>query len=110
MKTKTAKTREWVMQGVFTACACISILAVVLICVFLFANGLPTIFKIGPLDFLLGTAVINRVSCAMVTYQNTATLSLSKQTLDPSFEDALYVLLTRDGLVPRVEGSPVYEN
>ena len=55
MKTKTAKTREWVMQGVFTACACISILAVVLICVFLFANGLPTIFKIGPLKFLLGT-------------------------------------------------------
>ena len=55
MKTKTAKTRERVMQGVFTACACISILAVALICVFLFANGLPTIFKIGPLDFLLGT-------------------------------------------------------
>ena len=55
MKTKTAKTREWVMQGVFTACACISILAVALICVFLFANGLPTIFKIGPLNFLLGT-------------------------------------------------------
>jgi len=55
MKTKTAKTREWVMQGVFTASACISILAVALICVFLFANGLPTIFEIGPLNFLLGT-------------------------------------------------------
>ena len=55
MKTKTAKTREWVMQGIFTACACISILAVALICIFLFANGLPTIFKIGPLNFLLGT-------------------------------------------------------
>ncbi len=55
MKTKTAKTREWVMQGVFTACACISILAVALICVFLFANGLPAMFEIGPLNFLLGT-------------------------------------------------------
>ena len=55
MKTKTAKTREWVMQGVFTVCACISILAVALICIFLFANGLPTIFQIGPLKFLLGT-------------------------------------------------------
>ena len=65
---------------------------------------------VDSLDFLLGTAVINRVSCAMVTYQNTATLSLSKQTLDPSFEDALYVLLSRDGLLPRVEGSPIYEN
>ena len=52
---KTAHLREGIMQAVFTACACISILAVVLICVFLFANGLPTIGKIGPLKFLLGT-------------------------------------------------------
>ena len=52
---KTAHLREGIMQAVFTACACISILAVVLICVFLFANGLPTIAKIGPLKFLLGT-------------------------------------------------------
>ena len=32
---KTAHLREGIMQAVFTACACISILAVVLICVFL---------------------------------------------------------------------------
>ena len=31
-----------------------SILAVGLICLFLFANGLPAIFEIGPLNFLLG--------------------------------------------------------
>lgn len=43
------------MQGVFTLCACVSILAVALICIFLFANGVPTLFKIGPLKFLLGT-------------------------------------------------------
>lgn len=43
------------MRWVFAACACISILAVALICVFLFANGLPTLFEIGPLNFLLGT-------------------------------------------------------
>ena len=55
MKTRSGKTRETVMQGVFTACACISILAVALICIFLFANGVPTIFEIGPLDFLVGT-------------------------------------------------------
>ena len=48
MKTKNRQDREWVMQGVFTGCACISILAVALICIFLFANGLPTIFEIGP--------------------------------------------------------------
>ena len=55
MKTRSGKTREAVMQGVFTACACISILAVALICIFLFANGVPTIFEIGPLNFLVGT-------------------------------------------------------
>lgn len=55
MSTRVANTKEVVMKWVFTACACISILAVGLICVFLFANGLPTLFKIGPLKFLLGT-------------------------------------------------------
>ncbi|MDR2508922.1 MAG: phosphate ABC transporter permease subunit PstC [Candidatus Ancillula sp.] len=42
------------MRAVFTFAACISILCVVTICLFLFANGLPAIFKIGVGDFLLG--------------------------------------------------------
>ena len=54
MNTRASNLKETAMKWVFTACACISILAVALICVFLFANGLPTLFKIGPLDFLLG--------------------------------------------------------
>ena len=33
MKTTTSHLKEIVMQGVFTACACISILAVALICI-----------------------------------------------------------------------------
>lgn len=49
------RIRERVMQVVFLIAACISILAVALICVYLFANGLPAIGKIGPLEFLLGT-------------------------------------------------------
>ena len=55
MKTRSVSTKETVMQWVFTVCACVSILAVALICVFLFANGVPTIAEIGPLKFLLGT-------------------------------------------------------
>ncbi len=47
--------RERVMQVVFLIAACISILAVALICIYLFANGLPAIAEIGPLNFLLGT-------------------------------------------------------
>lgn len=50
-----AKARETLMHIVFLLTACISIIAVVLICVFMFANGLPTIAKIGPANFLLGT-------------------------------------------------------
>ena len=43
------------MQRVFLLTACVSIAAVILICVFLFANGIPAIGKIGVFDFLLGT-------------------------------------------------------
>ncbi|HIY04834.1 MAG TPA: phosphate ABC transporter permease subunit PstC [Candidatus Anaerotignum merdipullorum] len=46
--------RESVMKFVFLLTACVSILSVALICVFLFANGLPAIFEIGVADFLLG--------------------------------------------------------
>ena len=42
------------MQGVFLLAACASVLAVALICVFLFANGVPAMSEIGFLDFLLG--------------------------------------------------------
>lgn len=49
------KFKEILMQAVFFIAACTSILAVVLICVFLFANGLPAIAEIGPANFLLGT-------------------------------------------------------
>lgn len=42
------------MHVVFLLAACVSILAVALICVFLFANGIPAIGKIGAGEFLLG--------------------------------------------------------
>ena len=49
------QVKEKVMQGVFLIAACVSILAVALICIFLFANGIPAIGKIGVGNFLLGT-------------------------------------------------------
>lgn len=48
--------KEKTMQVVFALSACISILAVVLICVFLFANGIPAIGEIGVGKFLGGTS------------------------------------------------------
>lgn len=47
--------KERIMHVVFLVFACASICAVILICLFLFANGVPAIGKIGVLDFLFGT-------------------------------------------------------
>lgn len=49
------QAKEKMMQAIFALCACVSILAVALICIFLFANGIPGIMEIGPLKFLAGT-------------------------------------------------------
>lgn len=54
MNTKLQSFKENAMRVVFAVCACVSILAVILICFFLFANGIPTIGKIGVKEFLLG--------------------------------------------------------
>ena len=54
-KRRTGSLKESFARGLFIVAACISILAVLLICVFLFTNGLPGMFKIGVLDFLTGT-------------------------------------------------------
>lgn len=47
--------REVLARCLFGATAAVSVLAVGLICVFLFANGLPAMVQIGVPDFLLGT-------------------------------------------------------
>ena len=47
--------KEGVAKALFVAAAGISVLAVALICVFLFANGVPAIAQIGLPEFLFGT-------------------------------------------------------
>ena len=52
------KSKAWTekfMQGVFFVAACASVLAVALICIFLFANGIPAMKEIGFVKFLTGT-------------------------------------------------------
>lgn len=49
------KKREKIMEYVFLLAAVISIVAVALICIFLFANGIPAMKKIGFAEFLTGT-------------------------------------------------------
>ena len=48
------KFKEQIMQAVFFLAAGISILSVLLICIFLFSSGFPAIFKIGITKFLFG--------------------------------------------------------
>ena len=47
--------KENFARAIFICAACISIFAVILICVVLFANGVPGMAKIGVWDFLTGT-------------------------------------------------------
>lgn len=49
------KVKETLMKVVFFIAACTSVLAVVLICVFLFGKGVPAIAEIGVFKFIFGT-------------------------------------------------------
>ena len=48
------QTREKAMKVVFLLAACASIVAVALICFFMFGNGIPAIGKIGLTNFIFG--------------------------------------------------------
>lgn len=49
------KVKEKIMEAVFLLTAIVSIVAVALICGFLFANGIPAMKEIGFVEFLTGT-------------------------------------------------------
>ena len=52
--TNRGRFREAAVKILFMAAACVSILAVVLICLFIFMRGFPAIAEIGPFKFLAG--------------------------------------------------------
>lgn len=55
MSSKKSKSvKENIMKAIFFVSAFMSVVAVILICIFLFANGLPAMRKIGFAEFLLG--------------------------------------------------------
>lgn len=65
---------------------------------------------IESMDFALGTSFYNRASCSAVSINNVTTFTITKHTLDPSFEEEMYRLLSLDGLDLVVEGSDIYED
>lgn len=50
----TSAIKEYAMKYVFLTAACVSVLAVILICIFMFANGIPAMARIGFGRFLFG--------------------------------------------------------
>ena len=64
---------------------------------------------IQDMEFTLNTSTINRASCGLITYNDVTTLSITKKTKDPSFENKLYELLLKDEIELIVEGSEIYE-
>ena len=61
-------------------------------------------------EFTLNTSTIARASCGVASFNNVTTISITKITIDPSFEDKMYSLLSKEGLDILVEGSELYES
>lgn len=55
LKENFKKFKEVVMKILFILSACISILSVIVICIFLFAGGFPAISEIGFFEFIFGS-------------------------------------------------------
>lgn len=66
--------------------------------------------QLDSMSFILGTTVTNRSGCALITCGGTAMLSVTKLTRDPAFEEAMYRLLTGDGVTVSAEGSMPYDD
>ncbi len=64
--------------------------------------------EISHFDFLLSPSYPTKVTCSLVSFKDKARLTISKATLDPSFEDRLYEILTEDGITIKAEGSIDY--
>lgn len=65
---------------------------------------------IACMDFTLGTAISNRAGCTLLTFGGISTLTITKMTGDPSFEEKLCALLEADGVSVHAEGSCRHES
>ena len=64
---------------------------------------------IKDVEFTLGPSKTNKAMCGAITYNGTTVFTITKNTVSPVFEEKMYSLLAREGLNPKVEGSPNYE-
>jgi hypothetical protein len=64
---------------------------------------------IQDMEFTLGASKTNKASCTTITYNGITTMTITKNTVSPIFEEKMCALLEKEGLAPTVEGSPLYE-
>lgn len=64
---------------------------------------------IQDMEFTLGASKTNKASCTTITYNGITTVTITKNTVSPIFEEKMCALLEKEGLAPTVEGSPLYE-
>jgi NRPS condensation-like uncharacterized protein len=64
---------------------------------------------IKDMEFTLGAFKTNKAACTAITYDDTTTFTITKNTTSPVFEEKMFSLLSREGLNPIAEGSPIYE-
>lgn len=64
---------------------------------------------IEDMEFTLGASKTNKASCTAISYGNKTTITITKNTVSPAFEERMHALLKKEGLNPAVEGSPLYE-
>ena len=65
--------------------------------------------KVEKIQCLLGAPAINRESCALTTYGQISTLSVTKVVRKPDFEENLASVITEHGLTLKISGSEPYE-
>lgn len=63
---------------------------------------------IHSMDAVIGPSITQRARCALITFQNIATLSITKSTIIPDFEEEVYRLICSDGINTTIEGSELY--
>ncbi len=66
--------------------------------------------EIESLDFVLGPSDINGAMCTLITLGNKSTFTVTKSTVDPSFENEIFRILKEDGIDAAAEGSEIYGN
>ncbi len=66
--------------------------------------------QVDSFDGILGPTGVNRAACGMISYEDNAMLTITKSTLDRSFEESLFEVLSAAGIHVEQEEVSIYAN